>query len=62
MLQAGIEKTYRDSMFGHFLTGMDAYYIVITDELLTGAMDQYTKWMDGQLRNVDKVLTQKESR
>jgi integrase len=62
MLQAGIEKTYRDSILGHSLTGMDAHYIVITDEALTAAMEQYTKWLDGQIKNVDKLLTQTESK
>ena len=36
MSHAGIEKTYRDTIVGHGLKGMDVHYIVITDEALKG--------------------------
>ena len=55
MVAAGIDKVHRDTIVGHSLKGMDAHYIVPTDESLTEATEKYTKWLDGQfnLANVD---------
>ena len=55
MLRAGLDKPHRDTLLGHSLKGMDAHYIVPTDETLTRAMRKYTSWLDGQLEseNVD---------
>jgi hypothetical protein len=55
MVRAGIDKVYRDTILGYSLKEMDVNYIVPTDIALTNAMDQYTKWLDGQLekQNVD---------
>jgi integrase len=55
MVNAGIDKIHRDTIIGHSLKGMDAHYIVPTDESLTEAMGKYTKWLDDQLNfaNVD---------
>ena len=49
------DKVHRDTILGHSLQGMDAYYIVPTDESLTKAMDKYTAWLDDQqdFANVD---------
>lgn len=57
MLRAGVNKVYRDSILGHSLKGMDAHYIVPTDETLKEAMDKYTSWIDSQMvnSNVDQV-------
>jgi len=54
MVNAGIDKVYRDAILGHKLTGIDAHYIVLTDETLTKAMGQYTRWVDDKLKNVDQ--------
>jgi integrase len=60
MLLAGVDKPHRDAILGHSLKGMDAHYIVLTDESLTKAMDRYTDWLDGELKlkNVDQNVDQ----
>ena len=60
MVAAGIDKVYRDSILGHSLKGMDTYYIIPTYEVLTKAMEKYTKWIDGKmiLANVDQSVDQ----
>jgi hypothetical protein len=64
MLLAGVDRPHRDSILGHSLKGMDAHYIVPSDESLTKAMDRYTNWLDGQLKlaNVDQNVDQTESK
>jgi hypothetical protein len=56
--EAGVDKVYRAAIFGHSLKGMDTYYIIPTDEVLTKAMEQYTKWIDSKmiLANVDQSV------
>ncbi len=49
MLLAGVDKVFRDAIVGHSLKGMDAHYIVLTDDSLANAMDRYTKWLDQDL-------------
>ena len=61
MVTAGVDKVYRDAILGHRPTGMDAHYIVLTDETLTKAMDQYTKWIDAELKKVYQMFTQEKS-
>jgi integrase len=62
MLLAGVDKVHRDAILGHSLKGMDAHYIVVSDDSLTSAMDQYTKWLDREVvsvsvdQNVDQML------
>ena len=56
MVEAGIDKVYRDTILGHSLKGMDVHYIVPTDDALTNAMNKYTKWID---RKLDRVLKSK---
>lgn len=60
MAAAGIDGVYRDSILGHSLKGMDIHYFVPTDETLTNAMDQYTKWLDSKKfdANVTQSVTQ----
>lgn len=58
MANAGIDKVYRDTILGHSLKGMDAHYIVLTDESLTKAMDSYTEWFDMKLENVNQNVNQ----
>jgi len=58
MLRAGVDKALRDTILGHSLQGMDAYYLKPSDEDLKAAMDQYTTWMDAQITNVTQTVTQ----
>ena len=63
MLFAGVDRPHRDSILGHSLKGMDAHYIVPSDESLTKAMDRFTDWLDGELKlesvdqNVDQTVS-----
>ena len=63
MLLAGVDRPHRDSILGHSLKGMDAHYIVPSDESLTNAMDRFTDWLDRELKlesvdqNFDKTVS-----
>ena len=63
MLNAGMDKSHRDTILGHSLKGMDVHYIVPTDEPLTRAMDKYTRWFDRELfsANVDQSVDHGQS-
>ena len=63
MLLAGVDKVHRDAVLGHSLKGMDARYIVVSDDSLTRAMDQYTKWFDREVvsASVDQNVDQNVS-
>jgi len=52
LLRTGIDKVIRDTIVGHSLQGMDAYYLKPSDEDLKEAMDKYTAWIDAQLSSV----------
>lgn len=52
MLRAGIDKVLRDTILGHSLEGMDAYYLKPGDEDLKEAMDKFTAWIDTQIATV----------
>lgn len=41
---------------GHSLKGMDAHYIVLSDESLKEAMDKYTEWLNKQIDDADRLL------
>ena len=62
MAQAGIEKSFRDTILGHSLEGMDRHYIKPSDEMLAEAMAKYTRWLDGQVetkrKDVDHFVDQ----
>ena len=58
MLRAGVDKALRDTILGHSLKGMDAYYLKPTDEDLEAAMEKYTSWIDDQISNVDQTVDQ----
>ncbi|MBW1728468.1 MAG: tyrosine-type recombinase/integrase [Deltaproteobacteria bacterium] len=64
MAAAGISKVYRDTILGHSLKGMDIHYIVPSDDDLTRAMDQYTKWIDEKMfpAFVDQTVDQKSQK
>ena len=63
MLAAGVQKEYRDIILGHSLQGMDTHYIVPDENVLSQAMEQYTRWIDDQIwaifENVDHFGDQK---
>ena len=58
MLRAGIDKVLRDSIVGHSLQGMDAYYLKPSDEDLKEAIGKFTVWIDAQIENVTHAVTQ----
>jgi integrase len=57
MLTAGVEKVYRDAIVGHTLKGMDIHYLVLSDELLRAAIDQFTSWLDNEIAEAQNLLT-----
>ena len=58
MLRAGVDKALRDTILGHSLQGMDAYYLKPNDEDLKAAIDNYTTWIDDQIANVTQTVIQ----
>ena len=58
MTRAGVEKPFRDVILGHSLDGMDRHYIKPTEEMLSGAMDKYTRWLDSQIDAYRKNVAQ----
>ena len=56
MLTAGVDKVYRDAIVGHSLKGMDAYYLVLSDESLKNAMDIYTRWVDEKIAEAGQII------
>ncbi len=58
MLRAGVDKALRDTILGHSLKGMDAYYLKPSDEDLREAMRKFTGWFDTQIANVTHLVTQ----
>ena len=62
MLEAGVDKVYRDIILGHALEGMDVYYVQPSDERLKSAMKKYTEWFDSEvnkLQSIDHSIDQK---
>ena len=57
MLNAGVDKTYRDMILGHSLQGMDVHYLVPSEEDLMDAMEKYTLWFDDEIESAYKMLT-----
>ena len=53
MLNAGVDKAYRDTILGHSLQGMEAHYIAPDEDSLKRAMGKYTKWLDRQLESAN---------
>jgi integrase len=50
MVEAGIQKEYRDKILGHSgAKDMDRYYLRIREADLKQAMDDYTEWLDKEL-------------
>jgi integrase len=61
MLRAKVDKVYRDTIVGHSLKGMDAHYLVPSEEDLTEAMEKHTVWFDSEISTVDHLVDQKNS-
>jgi integrase len=59
MLRAGVDKVLRDTIVGHSLHGMDAYYLKPSDEDLRSAIERYTAWIDAQTASVDQNVDQR---
>ena len=53
MMNAGVDKALRDTILGHSLPGMDAHYLVPSENDLHRAMDQYTKWLNSQFESYE---------
>ena len=58
MLRGSVDKALRDTIFGHSLRGMEAYYLKPSDEDLTGGNKEYTDWLEVLIANLDKTLDQ----
>ena len=58
MLNAGVDRVYRDIILGHSLQGMDIHYIAPSDDDLKKAMVKYTNWLDSRIENVDQSVDQ----
>jgi hypothetical protein len=62
MLNAGIDKVYRDTILGHSFEGMDAHYIAPTEETLIQVMAKYTDWLDRKAEDVFANVDQKQNK
>ena len=62
MLNAGIDKVYRDLILDHSQKGMDVHYLAPDTDALKKAMDKYTCWIDDQIKKLDHSLTMKQKR
>ena len=62
MLDAEVDKVYRDLILGHSLRGMDVHYIVPSDDTLKQAMNKYADWLDKQILNLDQTLDQTQNK
>lgn len=58
MARAGMPKVYRDTILGHALRGMDAYYMIPSEEDLVSAIARYASWVESQIQNVTQTVTQ----
>jgi integrase len=50
MLNASVDKIFRDVILGHSLEGMDAVYMSPSRNDLTEAMNKYTEWLDQKMK------------
>jgi integrase len=55
MVEAGIDKVYRDIILGHSLQGMDAHSVKPGEDVLRQAMARYTEWLDTQIAKSDQI-------
>jgi integrase len=60
MVDAGVNRVYRDLIFGHSLRGMDIHYIKPGEETLIKAMGLYADWIKENSADVTLTVTQKQ--
>lgn len=53
MLEAGVDKAYRDAILGHSPQGMDVHYIAPTEENLKQAMTKYELWLQAKFESLE---------
>jgi integrase len=58
MLEAGLDKSYRDLILGHVLQGMDRHYVKPKENRLATAMARYSTWLEDKIRSVDQTVDQ----
>jgi integrase len=58
MLNAGVDKVYRDTILGHSLQGMDVHYMSPSEDDLHRAMEIYAAWLDAQIQSVAHIVAQ----
>ncbi|MGE5257400.1 MAG: hypothetical protein ACM3KE_12050 [Hyphomicrobiales bacterium] len=58
MLEAGVDKIYRDRIPGHSPGGMDRHHIKPSEGTQRKAMAHCIAWLDEQLENVDPTVDQ----
>lgn len=58
MLEAGVDKSYRDLILGHVLLGMDRHYVKPKENRLTTAMARYSTWLEDKIGSVDQNVDQ----
>ena len=56
--RAVMDKAWRDTILGHSLKEMDAYYLKPSDDGLHKAMDRYTGWLDEQIADAFASVAQ----
>ena len=59
MLEAGVDKVYRDKILGHSLTGMDVHYLAPSENTLKNVMEKYTAWLDEKIAHVNQTVNQR---
>ena len=55
MLNAGIDKVYRDTILGHSLQGMDNHYLAPSDNDLKQAMTKYESWLRTKFESQNSI-------
>jgi integrase len=58
MLNAGVDKAYRDIILDHAPQGMDVHYLSPSEADLHRAMSKYTAWLDGEMQTLAKTLAE----
>jgi integrase len=63
MLRAGVDPAMRNILSGHAVQGMAKYYLMPSEGDLHRAMNQYTEWLDNEIKQVEKcpLLTKKQN-
>ena len=51
-----MDKVLRDSILGHTILGMDAYYMKPSDDVLKAAMRKYTDWLNLEIEKASATV------